>query len=137
MRKPLYKPDQRTLPIARRFRQDPSMEARRLWDRLRGRKLEGAKFRRQGRIGPYIVDFVCLEARLVVEIDGVLHELPDRKEKDALRQRWLEREGYRVLCFTTMESYHDIERVLNVIAAVLGGDGPSPPAPLPQGERGD
>ena len=137
MRKPFYKPDQRTLPIARRFRQDPSMEERRLWERLRGRKLEGAKFRRQGRIGPYIVDFVCLEARLVVEIDGPLHEREDRKQKDALRQRWLEQEGYRVLRFTTMESYHDIERVLNAIAAALGGDGPSPPAPLPQGERGE
>src|SRR5215212_1175803 len=111
MRKPLYKPDQRTLPIARRFRQDPSMEERRLWERLRG------------RIGPYIVDFVCLEARLVVEIDGPLHERENRKQKDALRQRWLEQEGYRVLRFTTMESYHDIDRVLNAIAAAVDGDG--------------
>lgn len=113
-----------------------------MWDRLRGRQFHGAKFRRQGRIGSYIVDFVCLEARLAVEIDGPLHERPDQKQKDALRRRWLEQEGYRVIRFTTRECYHDIDRVMTAIAAALAGDGPSPPAPHPadaahrSGERG-
>ena len=80
MRKPLYKPEQRTLPYARQNRKDPTVEERRLWDRLRDRKLEGFKFRRQGRIGPYIVDFICLDAKLIVEIDGPLHELAERRE---------------------------------------------------------
>ncbi|MCW5773792.1 MAG: DUF559 domain-containing protein [Rhodospirillaceae bacterium] len=133
---PLYKPDQRTVPIARRLRRDPSMEERRMWDRLRGRRFRGAKFRRQGRIGPYIVDFVCLEARLIVEIDDPLHEHPDQRSKDAFRQGWLEREGFHVIRFTTRECYHNIDRVMEAIAAALAGDGPSPPAPLPRGERG-
>jgi 5-methyltetrahydrofolate--homocysteine methyltransferase len=136
MRKPLYKPEQRTLPFARRNRKEPTAEERRLWERLRDRKLEGAKFRRQGRIGPYIVDFVCLEAKLIIEIDGPLHELPERVEKDLERQRWLENEGYRVFRFKDKQVRDDIDRVLKTIAAALVGLGPSPLAPLPQGERG-
>jgi len=137
VRKPLYKPEQRTLPFARRNRKEPTAEERRLWVRLRDRKLDGAKFRRQGRIGPYIVDFVCSEAKLIVEIDGPVHELTERREKDLERQRWLEKEGYYVLRFTDRESRDDIDRVLNRIAAALVALRPSPPAPLPQGERGN
>lgn len=111
------------------------MEERRLWERLRSRKLEGAKFRRQGRIGPYVVDFVCLEAKLVVEIDGGVHDLPGRREKDAIRQRWLEREGFRVLRFSDMDCHHDIDRVSGLIAEAVAAV-PSPLAPLPQGESG-
>ena len=136
MRKPLYKPAQRTVPIARRLRVESTFEERRLWKALRSRNFEGAKFRRQGRVGLYVVDLVCVAAKLVIEIDGPLHDLPGRKEKDAVRQRWLEQEGYRVLRFTTMEMHHDIDRVLRVVTTALGGDGPSPLAPLPQGERG-
>ena len=135
MRKPLYKPEQRTLPYARQNRKEPTAGERRLWERLRDRQLEGAKFRRQGRIGRYIVDFVCLEAKLIIEIDGPLHEL--RVEKDLERQRWLESDGYRVLRFTDKQSRDDIDRVLKRIADELVVLGPSPPAPLPQGERGD
>ena len=137
MRKPLYKPEQRTLPYARQNRKDPAVEERRLWERLRDRKLDGAQFSRQGRLGPYIVDFVCLDAKLIVEIDGPLHELPERREKDLERQRWLENEGYRVLRFADRDSRDDIDRVLKRIAAELVALGPSPLAPLPQGERGN
>jgi 5-methyltetrahydrofolate--homocysteine methyltransferase len=108
-----------------------------MWERLRDRKLDGANFRCQGRIGPYVVDFVCLESKLIVEIDGRLHELPGRREKDAVRQRWLESEGFRIVRFTGMECHHDIDRVLSSITAALRGDGPSPPPPRPQGERGE
>ena len=131
------RPWSRTLKFAWQQRSEPSVEERRLWERLRNRKLEGAKFRRQGRIGPYIVDFVCLESKLIVEIDGGIHDLPGRREKDAIRQRWLEREGYRVLRFSDMDCHHDIDRVLAVIAESLAGAVPSPLAPLPQGERGN
>lgn len=131
------KPWSRTLTFARQQRRDPTIEERRLWDHLRDRKLVGAKFRRQGRIGPYVVDFVCLEAREVVEIDGGVHRLPGRAEKDAVRHRWLEGEGFRVLRFTDMQSHHNIEEVLAVIAEAVSGAVPSPPAPLPQGERGE
>ena len=131
------KPWARTLEFARQQRSDPSVEERRLWDRLRNRHLNGAKFRRQGRIGPYIVDFVCLEAKLIVEIDGGVHDLPGRREKDAIRQRWLEREGYQVLRFSTLDSHHDIDCVIRSIAEALSAPVPSHPAPVPQGERGE
>lgn len=137
MSKPLYNPERRTLPVARRNRKEPTVEERRMWERLRDRKLEDAKFRRRGRIGPYIVDFVCLEAKLIVEIDGPLHELPERVEKDLERRRWLENEGYRVLRFKDKQARDDIDRVLKTIAAALVALGPSPLAPLPQGERGN
>ena len=130
------RPWSRTLEFARLQRKEPSSEERKLWVRLRDRKLDGVKFRRQARIGPYIVDFVCLEARLVVEIDGGVHDLPGRREKDAIRQRWLEREGFRVLRFSDRDSRNDINRVLAVIAEAVAAV-PSPPAPLPQGERGN
>ena len=130
------RPWSRTLEFARNQRKEPSVEEGRLWKRLRNRQLDGAKFRQQGRIGPYIVDFVCLEAKLIVEIDGGVHDLPGRREKDAIRQRWLEREGFRVLRFSDMDCHHDIDRVLARIAESVAGAVPSPLAPLPQGERG-
>jgi very-short-patch-repair endonuclease len=82
-----------------------------------------------------VVDFVCLEAKLIVEIDGGVHDLPGRREKDAIRQRWLEGEGYRVLRFSDMDCHHDIDRVLWRIAEAAAAV-PSSPALLPQGEKG-
>ncbi len=131
------RPWSKTLEFARSQRRDSSIEEGRLWKRLRNRRLDDAKFRRQGRIGPYIVDFVCLEAKLIVEIDGGVHDLPGRREKDAIRQRWLEREGFRVLRFSDMDCHQDIDRVLALIAESVAGAVPSPLAPLPQGERGN
>ncbi len=69
-----------------------------LWSRLRFGQLDGWKFRRQAPIGDYIVDFVCLSARLVVEIDGPDHEY--REVQDARRDAWLESQGFHVIRFT-------------------------------------
>jgi len=66
-----------------------------LWGLLRDRSLEGLKFRRQAPIGPYVADFVCFARRLVVEVDGYFHAF--HAERDARRDAWLRREGYRVL----------------------------------------
>ena len=71
-----------------------------LWARIRGRKLEGWKFRRQHPIGEYIVDFACPAARLVVELDGYSHGFDERINYDESRQRWLESQGYKVLRFS-------------------------------------
>ena len=131
------RPWSRTLEFTRDQRKEPSVEEGRLWERWRNRKLGGSKFRRQGTIGRYIVDFVCFEAKLIVEIDGGVHGLPGRREKDEIRQKWLEREGYRVLRFSDMDCHHDIDRVLALIAESVVGAVPSPLAPLPQGERGN
>ena len=67
-----------------------------LWRQLRARQLADSKFKRQQPIGPYIVDFVCLEVRLVVEVDGGQHI---DSETDAVRDAWLHKHGYRVLRF--------------------------------------
>jgi very-short-patch-repair endonuclease len=72
----------------------------RLWARLRGRKLEGWKFRKQHPIGEYIVDFVCLAARLVVELDGSSHGFETQIAYDEARDRWLRWQGYKVLRFS-------------------------------------
>ena len=68
-----------------------------LWRHLRMRQLGGCKFRRQRPIGPYIVDFVCLEKKLIVELDGGQHT--EQHRYDTLRDRWLNFQGYEVLRF--------------------------------------
>jgi very-short-patch-repair endonuclease len=81
-----------------------------LWQRLRHRKL-GAKFRRQVPIGPFIVDFYCHEARLVVEVDGEAHADESQAALDAARTEWLEDEGYRVLRVRNDELIGEIDSV--------------------------
>jgi very-short-patch-repair endonuclease len=89
---------------------------RRLWSRLRGRQLEGWKFRRQAPIGDYyFVDFVCLAAKLVVELDGSTHnELKD--DYDERRQRWLESQGLKVLRFSA--DYDDMDYLEGVVETI-------------------
>ncbi|MEM7035149.1 MAG: endonuclease domain-containing protein [Chloroflexota bacterium] len=68
-----------------------------LWEYLRGKQIEGLKFRRQHPLGPFIVDFYCAACRLVVEVDGGIHD--DQQEADAARTEQLEAYGYRVIRF--------------------------------------
>ena len=68
-----------------------------LWRAVRDRRCEGAKFRRQVAIGNFIVDFVCFEQRLVIEIDGPTHESAEQQAKDRKRDVWLREQGYRIL----------------------------------------
>ena len=104
-----------------------------LWQQLRGRRFQGFKFRRQHPIGPYIVDFAAMRHRLVVEADGGQH---NGDARDARRDAWLAGQGYRVLRFWNHEVLQNTELVLEEIWRALCA-GPSPPAPLPVGERGD
>ena len=76
---------------------------RRLWKALCGKRLEGLKFRRQQPIGPFIVDFVCFEKKLVVEADGRQHYEGEQKKKDADRDSWLREQGFEVLRFSNNE----------------------------------
>ncbi len=103
---------------ARELRRRATEAERVLWERLRNRRLGGLKFRRQHPLGPYIVDFYCAEHRLVVEVDGPIHER--QKERDALRAQHLEAYGYRVLRFRNEEVLTDIEAVLARILAACG-----------------
>jgi len=84
---------------ARALRATQTEVERKLWQRLRNRQLNAAKFRRQHSIGGYIVDFFCLDARLVIELDGSQHGGECGRKADELRTEYLERNGYRVLRF--------------------------------------
>ena len=90
---------------------------RALWTRLRNRQLTSLKFRRQVPIGPYIVDFVCFEEKLVIEIDGGQHA--ENTEADLIRTQWLENEGYRVIRFWNNEVLGNTVGVLRAIEGAL------------------
>ena len=88
-----------------------------LWARLRNRSLAGFKFRRQHPIGRYIVDFVDLENKIVVEVDGGQHA--SSRTYDAVRDQWLSVEGYKVLRFWDNEVFMNLEGVLQTIRDAL------------------
>ncbi len=83
---------------AREFRKEETGAESRVWWMLRARRFAGLKFRRQHVLGNYIADFVCIEARLVIEIDGATHG-EDESKRDARRTEEIERAGYRVIRF--------------------------------------
>ncbi|MCH8113040.1 MAG: endonuclease domain-containing protein [Proteobacteria bacterium] len=117
---------------ARRLRKTPTDAEQRLWSVLRRRQIEGARFRRQAPIGPYVVDFACLAEKLVVEVDGGQHAR--QQDRDAARTAWLESQGFHVLRFWNNEVLGNIEGVTERIAGALRA---SPhPGPPPQGGRG-
>ena len=109
--------------FARELRRNSTDAERILWRQLRDRQLLGCKFRRQYTLGPYIVDFVCLEARLIVEVDGGQHM--DRAQQDVLRSQYLIGLGYKVLRFWNNEVLTDMEGVLQQIYMELEGRVPS------------
>jgi very-short-patch-repair endonuclease len=106
-------------PRARTLRRNMSNAERKLWYALRLKQLDGARFRRQHPIGPYIVDFVCLEKRLIVEVDGPQHTEERHVAHDERRDRWLDAEGYRVMRFQTIDVYHNLGGVVDTIWAAL------------------
>ncbi len=118
--------------FARQLRHNMTEAERHLWHRIRLKQLDGARFRRQAPMGSYVVDFVCHDAKLIVEIDGGQHA--DRIGQDADGTAWLEAEGYRVLRFWNNEVFENLEGVLQVIHAALGAAAPHP-GPPPQGGR--
>jgi very-short-patch-repair endonuclease len=102
--------------LARDLRQQMTDAERLLWSRLRRRFLE-VKFRRQVPLGPYIVDFACMRRKLVIEVDGGHHL---ENSADAVRDRWLAENGFRVLRFWNHEVLLNLDGVLERIAAEVG-----------------
>src|SRR5947207_12897682 len=96
-------------------------------NRIRSRALGGYKFVRQEPIGPYTVDFVCREQRLVIEVDGGQHATD---KHDATRDQWLADHRYRVLRFWNNDVLGNIDGVLETIAIALHRESPPPPGPL-------
>ncbi|HLH99100.1 MAG TPA: DUF559 domain-containing protein [Xanthobacteraceae bacterium] len=107
---------------ARTLRRRSTDAERKLWYRLRARSVLGCKFVRQEPIGPYVVDFVCREQRLIVEVDGSQHA---DSTYDALRDRWFADRRYRVLRFWNSDVMRNIDGVLESVAEALKAHGGS------------
>jgi len=102
---------------ARRLRREMTVPEQRLWREIRDRRIGGRKFRRQAPIGNYIVDFLHLASRVVIELDGRSHD--DRFERDAARQSWLEGQGFRVIRIANDDVLGDIEAVVEAISVAV------------------
>ncbi|WP_439516969.1 DNA methyltransferase [Limnospira sp.] len=118
--------------VARQFRKEPTPSEHILWQGLRGRKLEGRKFRRQQPIGVFIVDFFCGAERLIVEVDGGIHK--SQQEADQQRQELLESLGLRVIRLSSELVETNLDEALAVIRQAFGPH-PLTPSPKP-GEGG-
>jgi very-short-patch-repair endonuclease len=102
---------------AKQMRHEPVAAEAIFWRFVRNRQLGGFKFRRQYPIGSYIADFVCVEEKLIVELDGALHE--GRQAYDAKRDAYLWRQGYRVLRFQNEDFSGDVASTLRTIQHAL------------------
>ena len=123
---------------AKQLRSRMTDAERRLWYRLRAHRFNQLKFKRQAPIGPYVVDFICFEYKLIVEVDGSQHS---ESEADFRRDAWLRSEGYKVLRFWNNDVLQNTNSVLTAITSAVTEGAPPLPArfarhPLPQGERG-
>jgi very-short-patch-repair endonuclease len=108
-----------------------------LWSHLRNRELGGWKFRRQYPVGPFIVDFVCPEKNVVIEVDGGQHD--ENRDLDVQRSAYLNKMGYKVFRFWNNEVMQETEAVLDSMFAILANEkqnSPSPQPSPPSGERG-
>jgi very-short-patch-repair endonuclease len=118
----------RNTEIARKLRKNLTDAEKYLWKRLRFKQLAGLKFRRQQPIGNYIVDFVCFERRIAIEIDGGQHAEDHKKSKDIKRDSWLRQQGFKVLRFWNNEALKNINGVLEVIMKEFLSHPPLTPA---------
>jgi very-short-patch-repair endonuclease len=116
---------------AAKLRRDMTDAEKRIWYQVRDRRLGGHKFKRQWSIGPYVVDFCCIEKRLILEIDGGQHSA----ESDAKRTASLCAKGYRVVRFWNNDVLSNLDGVLISLLAELEAD--PHPNPLPQAGEGD
>ena len=111
--------DGQKLETARQLRTDSTPAEKRLWEQLRNRQLAKQKFRRQAPIGPYIVDFICLERKLIIEIDGWTHSTEAEVLNDKRRTSYLESQGYKVIRFHNAEIKEGMDEVMTLIAEAL------------------
>ena len=98
--------------LARNLRKNSTIQERRLWNLLKNRQFHNLKFKRQQPIGDYIVDFICKEAKIIIEIDGGQHNEPENIEYDKTRTEYLNTLGYKVIRFWNNEIYENIEGVV-------------------------
>jgi len=120
----------RLIKFAKAMRHQPTSAEAAIWTALRGARLQGFKFKRQQPIGAYIVDFVCFEHSLIIEIDGGQHG--DEVPKDQARSDWLQSQGFRVMRFWNNEVIERKDDVLESIIRALR----EYPSPQPLSHKG-
>ena len=98
--------------LAKILRKNSTIQEKRLWNLIKNHKFHGLKFKRQQPIGNYIVDFICKEAKIIIEIDGGHHNETENTESDIIRTQYLEQKGYKVIRFWNNEIYENIEGVI-------------------------
>ncbi|NEO88738.1 MAG: DUF559 domain-containing protein, partial [Spirulina sp. SIO3F2] len=122
------------LEQARQLRKHQTPAEKIVWETVRAKRFYGLKFRRQHQIGTFIVDFYCHQYKLVIELDGSVHDQPEQQQRDQERSTYLKSLGHTVLRFSNRAIFEDLEGVLNVIAQHLDlpFSGSSPvPSPSP------
>ena len=134
---PLSRVRERVRVRARGLRLSSPDAERALWSALRNRQLGGHKFRRQHPVGFYFADFACLEAMLIVEIDGGQHFEPDAMVADAKRTAALNRAGFRVVRFSSRDVLTEREGVLTRVLGSLAANHHPHPSPLPPAGEGE
>ena len=112
-----------TYPLLKEYalknRSNPTEAEQVLWELVKTKQLEGHKFRRQHIIGNFIVDLVCLDKKLVIEIDGLIHQMPDNKVSDEARTEWLKTKGFKVIRFTNEDVLNKTGEVTETILSIL------------------
>ena len=126
---------------ARALRKQATEAEQKLWQKLRRKQFRGLRFRRQYPLGPYFADFVCLPARLIVEVDGSGHAESDQAAYDERRGQWLINENFRVLRFWNSDIFESLESVVERIDAEilersLDAEMRKRPLPLPSPHKG-
>jgi very-short-patch-repair endonuclease len=111
--------DRRGVPVARKLRRQLTSAEAKLWAELRNRQLGGFKFVRQEPVSDYVADFVCREARLIVEVDGATHSTGEEMKRDSIRTANLNHFGYKIIRVQNDDVYNAMEGVLDTILAAL------------------
>jgi very-short-patch-repair endonuclease len=108
---------QKLKPLARQMRREPTAAENKLWQRIQKGQVHNVKFRRQYAIDRFIVDFCALPIRLIIEVDGPIHQYS--QAEDAIRQSFLETLGFEVIRFQNLDVLNDIKAVMDMIEAVV------------------
>jgi very-short-patch-repair endonuclease len=124
----------RLTPLAKNLRKRATDTERLIWRHLRAKHFKGLKFRQQQPMGKYIVDFVCFEKKIIIELDGGQHAMLSGKHKDTERDKWFEAQGYKVLRFWDNEVLTNTHEVLEVIRTNCFDHPPLNPLPSREGQ---
>ena len=120
LRNSVFSTQRPKISFARRLRKTLTPGEKALWRKLRAQQFHGFKFRRQVPLGPYIVDFLCVEKKIIIEIDGDSHFEPGAQKRDEKRELYLRSLGFEVLRFENRRAVHQVDLVLTAIGRVFG-----------------